>query len=141
MEACFREVNYCCHPLFHFCAYFHHLHGSNCVRETTMFARKPHHTKHEQEGLKRNALAIRIAALRISDIFKSDLFAALLGIRHVWCVKLLAEKAITSSDYKIYILLLDMSKAFDTVNRNQLFETVEEILLPDELHLLHYINQ
>ena len=55
----------------------------------------------------------------------------------VFSMKLLAEKAITSSDYKIYILLLDMSKAFDTVNRNQLFETLEEILLPDELHLLH----
>ena len=38
----------------------------------------------------------------------------------VFSMKLLAEKAITSSDYKIYILLLDMSKAFDTVNRNQL---------------------
>ena len=43
-------------------------------------------------------------------------------------------------DYIIYILLLDMSKAFDTVNRNQLFETLEEILLPDEIHLLHITN-
>ena len=56
---------------------------------------------------------------------------------HVFSMKLLAEKAITSSDYKIYILLLDMSKAFDTVNRNQLFETLEEILLPYEIHLLN----
>ena len=56
-------------------------------------------------------------------------------------MKLVAEKAITSSDYKMYILLLDMSKAFDIVNRNQLFETLEEILLPDELHHLHNINQ
>ena len=55
-------------------------------------------------------------------------------------MKLLAEKAITSSDYKIYTLLLDMSKAFDTVNRNQLFETLEEILLPDEIHLLHILT-
>ena len=55
-------------------------------------------------------------------------------------MKLLAEKAITSSDYKIYILLLNMSKAFDTVNRNQLFETLEEIILPDEIHLLHILT-
>ena len=55
----------------------------------------------------------------------------------IFSIKLLAEKAITSSDYKIYILLLNMSKAFDTVNRNKLFETLEEILLPDEIHLLH----
>ena len=55
-------------------------------------------------------------------------------------MKLLAEKAITSSDYKMYILLLDMSKAFDTVNRNQLFETLEDLLLPDEIHLLHILT-
>ena len=55
-------------------------------------------------------------------------------------MKLLAEKAITSSGYKMYILLLDMSTAFDTVNRNQLFETLEDILLPDEIHLLHILT-
>ena len=59
--------------------------------------------------------------------------------RTSFSMKLLAEKAITSSDYKIYNLLQDMSKAFDTVNRNQLFETLEEILLPDEIHLLHIL--
>ena len=57
-----------------------------------------------------------------------------------FAVKILAEKAITSSEYKIYILMLDMSKAFDTVNRNKLFEGLEEILLPEELHLLHILT-
>ena len=33
-----------------------------------------------------------------------------------------------------------MSKAFDTVNRNPLFETLDEILLPDEIHLLHILT-
>ena len=33
-----------------------------------------------------------------------------------------------------------MSKAFATGNRNQLFETLEEILLPDEMHLLHILT-
>ena len=53
---------------------------------------------------------------------------------------MLAEKAITSSDFKIYELLLDMSKAFDTVNRNKLFTLLEKILLPEELHLLHLLT-
>ena len=32
----------------------------------------------------------------------------------VYAVKTLAEKAITSNDYTVHILMLDMSKAFDT---------------------------
>ena len=55
-------------------------------------------------------------------------------------IKLLAEKAITSSDYKVHILLLDPSEAHDTVNRNQLFETLEGILLPGEIQLLHILT-
>ena len=39
----------------------------------------------------------------------------------VFTIKMLAEKAINASDYTIYLLLLDMSKAFDTVDRKQLF--------------------
>ena len=33
-----------------------------------------------------------------------------------------------------------MSKAFDTVNCNKLFEGLEEIMLPDELHILHILT-
>ena len=58
----------------------------------------------------------------------------------VHAIKLLAEKAVSSSDYTIFILLLDMSKAFDSVNRNILFSHLEEILNPDELHLLHILT-
>ena len=58
----------------------------------------------------------------------------------VFAVKMLVEKAITSSDFTIYELLLDMSKAFDTVNRNKLFDALELILLPEELHLLHLLT-
>ena len=39
---------------------------------------------------------------------------------HVFAIKLLAQKAITSKDYPIFLMLLDMSKAFDTVNRQTL---------------------
>ena len=58
----------------------------------------------------------------------------------VHAVKLLAEKAIISNDYKIHLLLLDMSKAFDTVDRNKLFEHLEEILHDDELYILHRLT-
>ena len=55
-------------------------------------------------------------------------------------MKILAEKAITSSNYKLYILLLDKSKPIDTVNCNKFFEGLEEIMLPEELHILHILT-
>ena len=54
----------------------------------------------------------------------------------VFSFKVLAEKAITSENYKIFLLLLDMSKAFDTVRRNDLFTILEDILEVDELHMM-----
>ena len=54
----------------------------------------------------------------------------------VFSFKVLAEKAIMSEDYKIILLLLDMSKAFDTVRRNELFKILKEILDKDELHMM-----
>ncbi len=54
----------------------------------------------------------------------------------IFSMKVLAEKAITSSSYKIIVLLLDMSKAFDTVDRGQLFEDLKEVLEEDELHMI-----
>ena len=58
----------------------------------------------------------------------------------VFTIKLLAEKAIISNDFTIYLLLLDMSKAFDTVNRKILFEELEEILEDDEMHLISILT-
>ena len=58
----------------------------------------------------------------------------------VLSIKLLAEKAINASDYKVFLSLFDMSKAFDTVNRRKLFTHLERILDPDELHLLSVIT-
>ena len=34
----------------------------------------------------------------------------------VFAVKMICDKAITSNDYTAYLLLLDMSKVFDTVD-------------------------
>ena len=38
------------------------------------------------------------------------------------------------------MLLLDMSKAFDTVSRKTLFEELEEVLEEDELHLISILT-
>ena len=55
---------------------------------------------------------------------------------HVFAAKVLCEKAITSADFTIYLLLLDMSKAFDTVNRQLLLEDLSNTLEKDEVHLI-----
>ena len=54
----------------------------------------------------------------------------------VFTMKILAEKAITSTDYSAQILLMDMSKAFDTVHRHHILEDLRSILDADELHLI-----
>ena len=58
----------------------------------------------------------------------------------IFAIKVLCEKTITSDDYKLYILLLDMSKAFDTVKRDTLLKKLENILNEDELHLLSILT-
>ena len=54
----------------------------------------------------------------------------------VYTFKVLAEKATTSKDIEITLLLLDMSKAFDTVKRKDMFEILKEVLDDDELHII-----
>ena len=51
---------------------------------------------------------------------------------HVFTCKILAEKAILSECYETTMLLLDMSKEFDTVKRNNLMELLETLLDHDE---------
>ena len=58
----------------------------------------------------------------------------------VLALKLLIDKAITSQNYDLYILLLDMSKAFDTVNRKTLITDLQSVLEPDETHLLSVLT-
>jgi hypothetical protein len=57
----------------------------------------------------------------------------------VFTFKLLAEKAITSENYEINLLMLDMSKAFDTIQRGTLFEDLKDVLEKDELYLIHLL--
>ena len=57
----------------------------------------------------------------------------------VFTIKIMAEKAITSENYNIFLLMLDMSKAFDTVNRPKLMNQLKEILTESELHMMHIL--
>ena len=55
---------------------------------------------------------------------------------HVFTYKLLAEKAISSANYTVHVLLMDISKAFDTINRETLMNDLKNILEPDEIHMI-----
>ena len=57
----------------------------------------------------------------------------------VYTFKTLAEKAITSNNYEIHILMLDMSKAFDTIKRKTLIQDLKEILDEDEIHMIYIL--
>ncbi len=57
----------------------------------------------------------------------------------VFPAKVMAEKAVTSNSYETTILLLDMSKAFNTVDRGLLYEDLRKILDEDELHMITMI--
>ena len=54
----------------------------------------------------------------------------------VFVFRTMAEKAIASNNYHTHLLMMDMSKAFDTVNRSTLMKDLVLILEPDELHLI-----
>ena len=53
---------------------------------------------------------------------------------HVFATKPIIEK--TSMDETVYLLLLDMSKAFDSIQRNTLTEDLKNVLNQDELYLI-----
>ena len=55
---------------------------------------------------------------------------------HTFAMKVAAEKTITSKTEELHVLLLDMSKAFDSINRKKLMQDFEEFLTKDELHLI-----
>ena len=59
---------------------------------------------------------------------------------HVFAAKLLVEKAITSANYPIHLLMLDMSKAFNTVNRSTLVQELTKVLNPDEIHIINVLT-
>ena len=58
---------------------------------------------------------------------------------HVFALRMLIEKAITTQQYNIFITLFDMSKAFDTIRRPQLLEDLSRVLQEDELHIFYLL--
>ena len=59
---------------------------------------------------------------------------------HVFAAKVLVEKVITSANYPIHLLILDMSKAFNTLNRSTLMQELGKVLDPDELHIINVLT-
>ena len=58
---------------------------------------------------------------------------------HVFATKLMMERKISSTGETLYLLLLDMSKAFDSTQRNTLIEDLKNVLNHDELHLIRIL--
>lgn len=54
---------------------------------------------------------------------------------------MVAEKAVRSTNFATHILLMDMSRAFDTVNRKILLQDLHSILDPGELHMIKILMQ
>ena len=55
---------------------------------------------------------------------------------NMFTFKILAEKAMTATNYDINLILFDMSKAFDNVRRDILLDDLRKIVNEDELHIL-----
>ena len=58
---------------------------------------------------------------------------------HVLGTKLIIERTITSKNEIVYLILLDMSKAFDSVHRATLIEDLRNKINIDELHLVQIL--
>ena len=59
---------------------------------------------------------------------------------HEFAAKVLVEKAITSANYPIHLLMLDMSKAFNTVNQSTLMQELAKVLNLDELQIIKVLT-
>ena len=60
---------------------------------------------------------------------------------HVFATKVLVEKTITSANYPIHLLMFDMSKTFDTVNRSTLMQELTKVLDHDELQIINGLTK
>lgn len=54
-------------------------------------------------------------------------------------LKMMAEKAVRSTNFDTHILLMDLSRAFDTVNRKIPLQDLCGILDPGELHTINIL--
>ena len=58
---------------------------------------------------------------------------------HVFATKLIIKRTISSTDETVYLLFLDISKAFDGIQRNTLTEDLKNVRNQDELHLIRIL--
>ena len=55
-------------------------------------------------------------------------------------MKVAAERTITSQNEKLHMIMVDMSKAFDSISRKQLLNDFQKIINIDELYTYHTID-
>ena len=55
---------------------------------------------------------------------------------HVFSTKLIIERTITSKYETVYLIMHDMSKVFDCINRTTLLSDISKTIQEDELHLI-----
>ena len=53
-----------------------------------------------------------------------------------FAMKVAAERTITSQNEKLHMIMVDMSKAFDSINRKELLNDFQKIINIDELHII-----
>ena len=76
---------------------------------------------------------------RMKQVIPKDQAAYQVGrstTEQVFALKVMAEKAIISEKYEIFFILLVMSKAFDTVSREELLTMLSDFLTNSELHIM-----
>ena len=57
----------------------------------------------------------------------------------VCTIKLITERVINTSEEEAHLILLDMSKAFDSMERKKLLEDLSEIIEHEELHIIQIL--
>ena len=55
---------------------------------------------------------------------------------HAFASKLTIERTITARNESAHLIMLEMSKAFDSINRNQLIEDLRSTIQTNELHII-----
>ena len=111
---------------------------------------KPHKTKDPPSNLRPIILLFSLRKIlaacitnRIKDRLEAEIPPSQAAYRrnrstteHVFTSKLIIERTITARNESAHLIMLDMSKAFDSKNRNQLIEDLRNTIETNELHII-----